>query len=359
MSSWDSVVFRPYDKGNGLFILDKEDYKERVEVHLKNTSTFNVVEDRARELDIIKKKITDWTITYKNEVGMTKKIVDWVIPADNCKAGANYVNPKRHKPAPYSGRLISTGCGTHIENLSALTGWQLKQCKLDYCLIDSDHFLSKVQEINSSGMLDDTVIIHVSFDIVEMFPSICKEFGMEQCRSHLDALDNKLFSTDCILDGLEITLDHNITEFDDVTYKQGKGAATGPKNSCSYTDNALDFLDQKVHSDTEGPPRKPPAWCRFRDDIYCPWPYSLAELITFFHWLNTLHPDIKFTMNHSIPNNTTCIHNCPAKSHSVGGVEYLEMFVYDKGHKLHTRPWSKPSDTHIHLYDTHSGLWVV
>ena len=57
-------------------------------------------------------------------------------------------------------------------------------------------------------------------------------------------------------------------------------------------------------------------------------------------------------MNHSIPNNTTCIHNCPAKSHSVGGVEYLEMFVYDKGHKLHTRPWSKPSDTHAYIIPT-------
>ena len=32
----------------------------------------------------------------------------------------------------------------------------------------------------------NTEVIHVSFDVVSMFPSISKDIGLEQCKIHLD-----------------------------------------------------------------------------------------------------------------------------------------------------------------------------
>ena len=93
---------------------------------------------------------------------------------------------------------------------------------------DTNHFLCKIEEINRNGILKDKPVLHVTFDIVAMFPSISKSFGVQECRKHLDRRENKLFSTDCITEALEITLDNNLTEFNGVMVDQRKGTAIGP-----------------------------------------------------------------------------------------------------------------------------------
>ena len=70
-----------------------------------------------------------------------------------------------------------------------------------------------------------------------MFPSISKEVGLEQCETHLNKCIDPLFSTDCILEAIDITFSHNLTEFEGKMYKQIKGTAMGPKN----TDVAMDL----------------------------------------------------------------------------------------------------------------------
>ena len=58
--------------------------------------------------------------------------------------------------------------------------------------------LRKIEDLNRSCILKDTVeILHVSFDVEAMFPSISKSFGLEQCQQHLDKRGPSLFSTDC------------------------------------------------------------------------------------------------------------------------------------------------------------------
>ena len=72
----------------------------------------------------------------------------------------------------------------------------------------------------------------VSLDIVNMFPNISKLVGLQECKTHLDKHHDPIFSTECILRALEITLDNNLTEFEGVIYKQCKGTAMGPPNAC-------------------------------------------------------------------------------------------------------------------------------
>ena len=51
----------------------------------------------------------------------------------------------------------------------------------------------------------------------------------------------KLFSTSCVIEALEITLDYNIATFNGQTFRQIKGAAMGPKNACEYADRSMDI----------------------------------------------------------------------------------------------------------------------
>ena len=173
---------------------------------------------------------------------------NWITPDDFCKPGNNYVNPKAHKPEKnYPGIMISTGCASAIKNLSGLTAHELKKVELKYVILDLNDMLRKLDEINESGLIsENTSVIHASFDIEAMFPSISKDFGLEQCRKYLNKRSDPIFSIDCIVKALEITLDNNLTEFEGQTYRQIKGTAIGPKNACAYADVAMSKLDEDV-----------------------------------------------------------------------------------------------------------------
>ena len=220
MQKWKDIVIRPADKGSKYFFLDREDYVKRVQVHIYDQETFQKVnKDEAEKQTRL--EISKWCYKYEDEPGVTTKLCQWLMPDDSCKPGNNYVNPKAHKPEKYyPGRLISTGCASAIKNLSALTAHELTKVELDYAIKDTNHILREIEKINQSGVLDGVdSVIHASFDIEAMFPSISKEVGLEQCRKHLDRRKDSIFSTDCIIDALEITLENNITEFEKEAFR--------------------------------------------------------------------------------------------------------------------------------------------
>ena len=63
-----------------------------------------------------------------------------------------------------------------------------------------------------------------------------------------------------------------------------------------------------------------------------PWIGTLEELMEFIEWLNSIHPSLKFTV-----------------AYSQDGVEYLDLFIYSINRKIHTKLYSKSSDTHSYL----------
>ena len=79
---------------------------------------------------------------------------------------------------------------------------------------DINHFLKKIDEINLSRILTNKEVIHVSYDVVSMFPSVSKDGGLEPCEMHLNKRTDPLFSTACTLEALDITLSHNLTTFE-------------------------------------------------------------------------------------------------------------------------------------------------
>jgi len=332
MAKWKDIVIRPADKGSQYFFLDREDYIKRVKEHL-DAETFDTVQKEEAE-HATKLAIIDWIAKYHEEPGLTEKVYQWVTPDDFCKPGNNYVNPKAHKPEKnYPGRMISTGCASAIKNLSALTAYELTKVDLKYAIQDNNHILRKLDDLNNSKSLEGKTVIHASFDIEAMFPSIQKEVGLEQCRLHLDKREDPILSTDCIIDALETTLDNNITEFEGVIYKQKKGTAMGPKNACAYADTAIDKIDRDVMEGTWSHP--PLLWARYRDDVYVPWTHGQEMLEEFHLWLNSRMPGIKFTLKASLE-----------------GTEFLDTFIYMKAGQLHTKPYSKPCDDHAFLVPT-------
>ena len=332
------IIIRPFDKGTGFFLLQREDYIQRTLAHLSDSSKYEIVLDPKKEALKIQNDIQAWTVTFAQEIGMTSKVIDNIIPdIEKQTSGKIYLNPKAHKPPPYPGRLITTGCNSYIENLSAVTAHELKKVEVPYVVKDRQAFQRKIDNLNESGILKGKEIIHASIDVTNMFPNIPQEFGIQECKKHLDKRKlPHMFSTSCMVEAIKLTLENNLATFNGITYKQLTGTAMGPKNACDYADVAMNFIDQAIHNvnpDNIPNPHVPVDYNRFRDDCYIPWIGTEGSFMEFVAWLNTIHPSLKFT-----------------ESHSKDGVEFLDLFVYsnEEGH-LHTKLYSKPSDTHCYL----------
>ena len=281
--------------------------------------------------------IKSWICSWQNESLLTPKLQEWITPDSTKKPGNIYMNYKRHKPEQnFPGRLITSGVGSFTENLSSLVALELKPLaeQLPHILVDTNHLLRKIDEINATNIItSDMEIIHVSWDVVAMFPNIPESLGLSKCREMLDKRQTvKGLPTECVLEALKICLNYNISNFDDEWYRQVRGAAMGPHEACFYCDIAMSYYDEIVNSDVN-PCKKPLVWWRYRDDIYDPWPHGQTELHIFTDWLNSLDESVQFTMNYSV----------------CRGVDVLDNHIYDKDGKTHTSLFSKPSDTHAYL----------
>ena len=106
-----------------------------------------------------------------------------------------------------------------------------------YRIRDTSHLLDIIATINEKGIPDE--IILVSFDIVNMFPSIDTVKGRDAVRLELNRRDSNKPSTECVLEGLQICLYNINSLFDRNHLLQTNGTVTDAPNSCSYSDIAV------------------------------------------------------------------------------------------------------------------------
>ena len=89
----------------------------------------------------------------------------------NPQPGKNSTLYKTHKPS-IPVRLLTTGCNPTIQNLAIFVG---KHCpkltgNIPTKISDSYHLIDILETMNAKGIADNAIL--VSFDIVNMFPSI-------------------------------------------------------------------------------------------------------------------------------------------------------------------------------------------
>ena len=255
------------------------------------------------------------------------------IAPNDTKPGKMYGLVKTHKvnnPA----RVITSGCGTPLENLSIFVEKHLYKevLKIDTRIQDTPHMLNIIDEMNQSNRLDDTCIL-VSFDVVNMFPSIDNATGIEAVRDILENRSVDFPPTDCIIEALSLCLRSNNSIFNGQHYLQEDGTAQGPHMSCSYSDIAMYLFDLKALNYPTGVI----CWKRFRDDVIVVWNDSRSELDQFLYFLNTIDSKkkIQFTMN--------VAENC--------ALEFLDLqLFFDKtSHTICVDVYAKPTNSFTYV----------
>ena len=103
--------------------------------------------------------------------------------------------------------------------------------------------------INDSNILiEDSVL--VSFDIVNMFPSIDNISGLEAVSEILGNRETEFPPADFILEALKLCLEYNNYVFNEKFHLQEDGTAVGPHISWSYSGIAMYRFDVKALSYT-------------------------------------------------------------------------------------------------------------
>ena len=140
---------------------------------------------------------------------------------------------------------------------------------------DTSHLLDIIDTINEKGIPDE--IILVSFDFVNMFPSIHNVKGMDAVRLTLNTRDSNKPSTECVLEGLEICLYNNDSIFDRNHLLQTNGTATGALNI------AINRFDQLIEQEQAHNFKELFFFGHYRDNCFVLWNSSKDRLDEFFY----------------------------------------------------------------------------
>ncbi|OOY45291.1 hypothetical protein, partial [Solemya velum gill symbiont] len=352
ISSDSSIIIKQADKGGAIVIMDSDYYKQKVEELLLDEEYYreipeNIDPDTMKKIQKLVSKhsmcitpkernyLLQFEVKESNFYGIPKvhksKIIQQAVEEQN----SDYIETPR--PGDLHLRPIVAGpvCPTH--RLSHFLDIILKPLseRLPSFLKDDIDFIRHLpNEIDENS-------IFVTFDVKNMYSNIPHDLGLEAIAFWIHKYRNLIdgrFTSEFILESLEIILKCNSFVFNDTHFIQTVGTAMGTKVAPTYANLVMGFLEEilfeKINEmyqpELAGYIKE--SWKRFLDDCFSIWKQTKGELVTFHALLNSLHPAIEFTME-------------------IGEKQlpFLDVLVQKNNTLLTTDVFYKSTDTHQYL----------
>ena len=290
-----NTVVRIQNKGSRFVLLTNEDYENKVEHQIPRSSFKELPSDPSQEFE---RKVKLWIDKWQSNKTLSNDWVKFITP-EHSKPGKMYGNIRTHKinnPV----RVITSGCSTAVESLSIFVEKELYKLaeNLPSRIKDTNDMLNIIDNLNNNCIPENAFLI--SFDVVNMFPSIHNESGIKSVERLLNTRCTLNPPTLCILEALRLCLECNNSVFNNKFYLQTDGTTQGPNMSCSYSDIAMAVYDEKAMDH----PFKPLIWKRFRDDVIALWIHSNEDANHYLDYLKTIDASgkIRFTMETATEN---------------------------------------------------------
>ena len=179
----NSIVIMKPDKGNGVVIVNKDDYHKKMDEILADTSKFELLDDDAVKLTIKREnQVKALLKKLKTDNCINAKTCNELYPTDT-RTGILYGLPKIHKPSIPFRSILS--CTNHYSYKIAkffipfLTPISMNS----FIIKDSFSF---VQELLNIDINTDNVFM-ASFDIASFFTNIPVDETIETISNHLFA----------------------------------------------------------------------------------------------------------------------------------------------------------------------------
>jgi predicted GIY-YIG superfamily endonuclease len=149
----------------------------------------------------------------------------------------------------------------------------------DSFIKDSNDFINTIK--NEKMKPNDTLI---SFDVVSLFTKIPLNDAILLVKEVVDPVTTKL---------AEVCLHSTFFSYQGEFYEQTSGVAMGSPLSPIVANLYMESFEKKA---IDSYPLKPLRWKCYVDDTNVLWPHGEEEINKFFHHINNISKDIKFTM---------------------------------------------------------------
>ena len=184
-SSKDQTI-KVQDKGLRFVILENRDYEQKIEYQIERSSFKQLPQDPSKQFEM---KVNSWREKWHSKNILDNKWKSFIIRSSST-AGKMYGNVKIHKENNPV-KVITSGCNTAGENLSIFVENVLFELasELPSRIKDTCHMLEIIDDMNNSNLSSNASLL--SFDIVDMFPSIDNNMKIASVRKYLYSVKRK------------------------------------------------------------------------------------------------------------------------------------------------------------------------
>ena len=285
-----SIVIMKPDKGNGVVLLDKSVYLEKMNLILSDSNKFKVVDnDHFISIVQLEDKVNR-VINKLSESGCFTKEVSRSLKATGSNPGRLYGLPKVHKDN-YPLRPILSAIGTANYDIAKFLVPILAPLTTnEYTLNDSFHFIRSLRDF---GINDSHVM--ASFDIKSLFTQIPLDETIEICLEELFRNSEVVngFKRSQLKELLSLATKECYFLFNDSLYKQIDGVSMGSCLGPSLANSFMCHMEKKWLNDCPEE-FKPLFYKRYVDDTFLVF-QSRDQIPRFLDYLNSKHRNIEFT----------------------------------------------------------------
>jgi predicted GIY-YIG superfamily endonuclease len=279
------VVFCKPDKGNGVVIMDKDDYVQKVQSLISDKKKFKLLKDDPTEPR--ESSLQKFLRYLKNTGAISEETLNKVRPCGS-NPSRIYGLPKLHKPdVPL--RPIVSGIGSYTHKLAKHLADILKPIATNkYTVKDSFTFTNDIFSLSDIPFM-------CSFDIVSLYTNIPVNETIDICLSKL------FYETDLVSNLtkmqmkklLVFCLKQNHFSFEGQYYDQIDGVAMGSPLGPILANIFMAHFEENALSKYTGNP--PIVYKRYVDDIFLTF-NDRDDCELFYDFLNCQHKCMKFTL---------------------------------------------------------------
>ena len=256
------LVLRP-DKGNGVVLLDRSDYVQKMNVILDDKTKFKKVSGSLKKLLIKGEDHVNRTLNELVKAGKLSDDLKNSAHASGSQPGILYGLPKIHKEGcPL--RPIISAIGTHSYRLAKMLVPFLSEVTMnEYTLRDSFQFCELIQSLKKSGgymASFDVASLFTNIPLAETINHICRKVSESTLGAlNVDRKDLKKLLDDAVKDNLFL--------FDETIFSQIDGVAMGSPLGPTFANAFLCHYEQKW-LDSCPYAFKPTLYRRYVDDTF-------------------------------------------------------------------------------------------
>jgi hypothetical protein len=296
----DNLAVLKYDKGNGVCIMNKEDYLSKLDVIVDDETKFVRVQRSKRKnaLPPLTKRQDEIKTAIKEHLAkhVSESTTKWLKPSGT-NTGKLYGTCKVHKPG-FPVRPIVSMVNTPVYNLAKYLDNIIKPSIPDKFSINSNtEFLERLK-----GFRHKTSDFCISFDVVSLFTNIPlnQTIGIVADYLYAETNTNKPTIPRTSFVSLLKCATGGIFSHKGQLYKQTDGVSMGNPLAPTLANFFMGHMESGLlttehdSADEHHTTANPALYVRYVDDVFCIFRQG-DQYENFLSKLNNLHPNLRFT----------------------------------------------------------------